>query len=80
MLQNVLYLDLLTFFFKLLKILHGEQYLEIVDTLPVEGSLFTKSKVVEVIDKKSGAVVVTQSIIFILAKTNNIITLYFQFR
>lgn len=40
-------------------ILHGEQYLEIVDHLPTDGVLTTKGKVIDVMDKKSGAVVVT---------------------
>ncbi|EDW57421.1 peroxisomal multifunctional enzyme type 2 [Drosophila virilis] len=40
-------------------ILHGEQYLEIVDDLPTSGKLLTKGKVFDVMDKGSGAVVVT---------------------
>ncbi|TDG42772.1 hypothetical protein AWZ03_010819 [Drosophila navojoa] len=40
-------------------ILHGEQYLEIVDDLPTSGTLVTKGKVFDVMDKGSGAVVVT---------------------
>lgn len=43
------------------KILHGEQYLELVGDMPLEGNLFSKSSVVEVLDKGSGAVVVTDS-------------------
>lgn len=39
--------------------LHGEQYLEIVGDLRNEGTLSTTGAVVDVIDKKSGAVVVT---------------------
>lgn len=46
--------------FDLSQILHGEQYLEIVDALPSEGVLTTKSSVIDVQDKKSGALVVTQ--------------------
>lgn len=38
--------------------LHGEQYLEVVDDLPVEGTLTTNGAVIDVTDKKSGAVVV----------------------
>lgn len=42
------------------RILHGEQYLEIVNNPPLEGRLLTKSKVVEVLDKGSGAALVTE--------------------
>lgn len=38
--------------------LHGEQYLEVVDDLPVEGTVTTSGRVIDVTDKKSGAVVV----------------------
>lgn len=44
--------------FNLSQVLHGEQYLEIVDELPTEGKLTTNGTVIDVIDKKSGAVVV----------------------
>ncbi|XP_034472898.1 peroxisomal multifunctional enzyme type 2 [Drosophila innubila] len=43
-------------------ILHGEQYLEILDDLPTGGQLVTKGKVFDVMDKGSGAVVVTDCI------------------
>lgn len=43
------------------QILHGEQYLEVFQPLPLDGILTTRGKVIEVLDKKSGAVVVTQS-------------------
>lgn len=42
------------------KILHGEQYLEIFAPLPADGKLTTRGKVIDVLDKKSGAVVITQ--------------------
>lgn len=45
----------------MLKIVHGEHYFEVIDDLPVEGSLTTKSSIIDVMDKKSGAVAVTQS-------------------
>lgn len=48
------------------QILHGEQYLEVIDHLPVEGKLITKGTVIDVMDKKSGALVVTQSNIFLI--------------
>lgn len=41
------------------QVLHGEQYLEVVDDLPTEGQLKTTGVVIDVCDKKSGAVVVT---------------------
>jgi len=42
-------------------ILHGEQYLEICDDLPTSGTLVTSGKVFDVMDKGSGAVVVTNA-------------------
>lgn len=42
-----------------LKVLHGEQYLELLRPLPTDGKLVTRGSVVDVMDKKSGAVVVT---------------------
>ncbi|XP_061392370.1 peroxisomal multifunctional enzyme type 2 [Musca vetustissima] len=43
----------------LTNILHGEQYLEICDDIPTNGKLTTTGKVFDVMDKGSGAVVVT---------------------
>lgn len=43
----------------LTNILHGEQYLEICDDIPTSGKLITNGKVLDVMDKGSGAVVVT---------------------
>ncbi|KAJ8937307.1 hypothetical protein NQ314_011946 [Rhamnusium bicolor] len=40
------------------QILHGEQHIEIIGELPQEGKLVTKTKVVEVLDKGSGALVI----------------------
>ncbi|XP_013115140.2 peroxisomal multifunctional enzyme type 2 [Stomoxys calcitrans] len=45
----------------LTNILHGEQYLEICDDIPTSGKLTTTGKVFDVMDKGSGAVVVTNS-------------------
>lgn len=42
------------------QLLHGEQYLEIVGDLPTEGKIKTVGKVLEVCDKRSGAVIHTQ--------------------
>lgn len=43
---------------ELSQILHGEQYLEIFDELPTEGKLTTTGNVIDITDKRSGAVVV----------------------
>ncbi|XP_037934559.1 peroxisomal multifunctional enzyme type 2-like [Teleopsis dalmanni] len=45
----------------LTNILHGEQYLEICDDIPTNGTLTTTGKVFDVMDKGSGAVVVTNA-------------------
>uniref|UniRef100_T1GNQ5 Uncharacterized protein n=1 Tax=Megaselia scalaris TaxID=36166 RepID=T1GNQ5_MEGSC len=46
----------------LTNILHGEQYIEIMDGgLPQSGELVTRGKVVDVMDKGSGALVVTEA-------------------
>lgn len=47
--------------FDLTNILHGEQYIELFDSVPTDGVLTTTSTVIDVLDKKSGALVVTQS-------------------
>ncbi|KRT82416.1 dehydrogenase [Oryctes borbonicus] len=41
------------------KVLHGEQYLEILGSMKTSGRLTTKVEVVEVLDKGSGALIVT---------------------
>lgn len=46
------------------RVLHGEQYIEIVGDLPQEGELVSKTKIVEVLDKGSGAVIVTNVDVF----------------
>lgn len=38
--------------------MHGEQYLEILDDIENIGTLETKGKVIELLDKKSGALAV----------------------
>jgi (3R)-3-hydroxyacyl-CoA dehydrogenase / 3a,7a,12a-trihydroxy-5b-cholest-24-enoyl-CoA hydratase / enoyl-CoA hydratase 2 len=40
-------------------VLHGEQYLELLRPLPTDAKLTTRGSIVDVLDKKSGAVVVT---------------------
>lgn len=47
--------------FDLTNVLHGEQYIELFDHVPTEGVLTTTSTVIDVLDKKSGALVITQS-------------------
>lgn len=44
--------------FDLSQVLHGEQYLEVFDQLPTEGEVTSTASVVDVTDKRSGAVVV----------------------
>lgn len=41
-------------------LLHGEHYIEFYKELPTEGKLKTSGKIVEVLDKGSGAVVVIE--------------------
>ncbi|XP_050306233.1 peroxisomal multifunctional enzyme type 2-like isoform X2 [Anthonomus grandis grandis] len=42
---------------ELSQVLHGEQYLEILGDLPIEGKIIQKLKVAEVLDKRSGATI-----------------------
>lgn len=42
------------------QVLHGEQYLEIVNPMTTDGSLTTKASIVDVQQKKSGAVIVAE--------------------
>jgi hypothetical protein len=44
----------------LFKVLHGEQYLEIVTPLRSEGKLTTRANVIDVQQKKSGAVIAAE--------------------
>lgn len=48
--------------FNLTQVLHGEQYVELLKPLPAECELTTKGQVIDVMDKKSGALVVTECI------------------
>lgn len=56
-----------------LKILHGEQYIEILEDMPTDGVLTTKGSIIELLDKKSGAVAVSNRMFvitfFFLSKT-----------
>ncbi|CAO1409010.1 unnamed protein product [Diamesa hyperborea] len=49
----------LTSGFDLTQVLHGEQYVELLRPLPTDCDLTTRGSIVDVLDKKSGAVVVT---------------------
>lgn len=50
--------------FDLSQILHGEQYLEVFDALPTEGKFTTSGTIIDVIDKRSGAVAVAECNVF----------------
>lgn len=43
------------------QILHGEQYIEFVGDVPLEGKLISKASVAEVLDKGSGAAITYNS-------------------
>lgn len=45
----------------LANILHGEHYIEILGPVPADGKLISKPRLVEVLDKTSGAVIVSES-------------------
>ncbi|CAG9766389.1 unnamed protein product [Ceutorhynchus assimilis] len=53
------------------QVLHGEQYLEVVGELPMDGQLFQKLELVEVLDKGSGAAMIINVDSF--DKNNNLI-------
>lgn len=46
------------------KLLHGEQYFEVMGELPHDGQLYSTCKIAEVLDKGSGAVIVYDGALF----------------
>ncbi|ETN69746.1 hypothetical protein NECAME_19456, partial [Necator americanus] len=46
--------------FDLTRILHGEQYIEVYGPLPSESKLRSEARVVDVLDKGSGALILTE--------------------
>ena len=42
------------------RILHGEQYLEVLNPVPIEAKLRSEARVVDVLDKGSGAVIIAE--------------------
>ena len=47
-----------------LQVLHGEQFIEVYKDIPVNGTLEGKLTVVDILDKKSGALVVVDGNFF----------------
>ncbi|XP_022106324.1 peroxisomal multifunctional enzyme type 2-like isoform X2 [Acanthaster planci] len=43
------------------KILHGEQFLEVYQPIPTSGTLSAESEIVDILDKRSGALIVVES-------------------
>ena len=50
----------------MLQILHGEQYLELYKPLATSGSFTTKAEVVDVVDKGSGALILSECKYYLL--------------
>lgn len=46
--------------FDLSRVLHGEQYLELVNPLQTEGTLVTRARIIDVQQKKSGAIIIVE--------------------
>ncbi|CAF1012491.1 unnamed protein product [Rotaria sordida] len=62
--MNLISSGKLGFDIDLLRVLHGEQYVELFEPLPTSGTVTLKGKVVDVLDKGSGAVLIYDVEIF----------------
>ncbi|KAI6229725.1 Enoyl-CoA hydratase [Aphelenchoides fujianensis] len=50
--------------FKLQNILHGEQYIELFEPLPDDGELRCETEIVDILDKKSSAVILSNVLVY----------------
>ncbi len=60
------------------QILHGEQYLKAFKPLPTSGTLTTESKIADIVDKGSGAVILTESKLIVDTILFNVQPFYFN--
>ena len=60
------------------QILHGEQYIEVFKPLPTSGTLTSKARIADVLDKGSGALILTDGRCTSLQKHAHAIECYIQ--